>query len=534
MAEPIRRFARVLFPGYTNRGRSLRRLAMKMGLGSNTSGLEAYDRYLVEIEPALFLPPVRVSRGSDSPLISVVIPFFNTPDKYLVPLLDSLSSQSFVDWEVVMADASTDATRARRIEELSSSDSRFVYHRLAGNKGIAANTNGALERARGRFIAFADHDDTLSPHALNEVAAAVASNPTVDILYSDEDALSEDGLTRKRPFFKPAWSPHLFLEMNYTNHLSVIRADLIREVGGLRPEMDGAQDYDLLLRLHSSAAARHVVHIPKILYHWREAEQSTARVTGNKQYAITAGERALTGYLNSLGIDHDGVDRPDRYPAWYRVHPRWRCRAEIIVRVSADDRVNRHFAHLLDQRTSGEWVTPVVTVLTPGADLRAHRTGRDEDVVVVVDEMFLPEKADWLDELAGVLALPRTLAVAPLLLRDTRTEICNAGYVEEEGVLQPLFAGSDSQADGVTGPVDLVRNVDGLSSAVVAFRSDDCAEVDLSAGVFDGRGRAGACVVWSHVRFAGVRVPDRSGYLNGNLRSAGPAVLLRTDTGKRR
>jgi glycosyltransferase involved in cell wall biosynthesis len=497
------------------------------------AGFQAYEDYISGIEPGSFFLPVASPATDGKLLISVIVPFFNTPDKYLVPLLDSLTSQSFSDWELIMADSSTDEARARVIEDYSHRDGRFQYLRLAENTGIAGNTNQALVHVTGTYVAFADHDDTLSPHALNEVAIAITEHPGADILYSDEDAISDDGLLRKRPFFKPAWSPHMFLEMNYTNHLSVIRTDLVREVGGLRPQMDGAQDYDLLLRLHGRDVKREVIHIPKILYHWREAEQSTSRDVSHKEYVLDAGIQALLEHLDRLGVDNDGVDPAVGRPGWYRIRPRQRCRAEVVVMVAEDETVNKHFAHLLQQRTHCEWVTPVFTCLSPDSNLQEHERGRDEDVLVIIRAMYLPEEATWLDDLAGVLALPDTAAVAPLLVQDTGSCLYEAGYVDVGGALRPLFPGADLQEDGVVGPVDLVRDVDGLSSQVIAFSRSSSQAALTASGVIDGRGCDGRLVLWGHLRFAARRVPYRNRYLNDNVALLGSKVVLRTEPRRR-
>ena len=516
-----------LFPGHTARGRKLRQWASRVGLGNGQDWTSSYGSYIREIEPYSFYAPLQMANSQRQLLFSVVVPFFNTPDKYLLPLLDSLTSQSYTDWQLVMADASTDERRAHRIRELSYRDPRFFYHKLDENGGISQNTNEAIKHASGRFIVFADHDDTLSSHALNEMAVAIADHPHVDVLYSDEDVLSDDGGQRKGAFFKPAWSPHMFLEMNYTNHLSVIRAALINEVGGLRSEYDGAQDYDLLLRIHSLSRPVHVVHIPKVLYHWREAEQSTARSISTKTYALDAGKLALENYLSAVGIEESGVENlPDR-PGWYRIHPRRHCSAEIVVMVSDDDRMNNHFARILQARTSCSWVIPTFTTLPASANLKVHCDQRNEDIVIVIRTMFLPQERDWADELAGVLALPETAAVAPLLMGNIYNHILNAGLFEKMGSLLPMYRGCAVEAGGMAGPPDLVRDVDGLSSAVVAFPRTTSHTELFDANEVDGRQWSDMLVLWGHLRFTLVRLPFRDRKLNDNLVLSDTTVVLR-------
>ncbi|MCL2481846.1 MAG: glycosyltransferase [Propionibacteriaceae bacterium] len=489
-----------------------------------------YQKYIKAVEPFSFLSPVATPNATDQPLFSIVIPFFNTADKYLNPLFDCLRAQSFQDWELIIADASTDETRADRIQELSGLDSRFHYVRLPGNLGISANTNEALKQARGQFIVFVDHDDTISPHALNEVAAVIADHRDVDVVYSDEDVLSDDGKRRMRPLFKPSWSVHMLLEMNYVNHLSVIRAELIRRIGGFRPELDGAQDYDLLLRIHTLQELT-VVHIPKVLYHWRKAENSTLRTLDTKSYAVEAGRVALRDYLDAIGVEHEGVSLLPDKPWWYHCHPRWSCRTDVIVMVSPDARTNRQFEKLLREATTPRWVTPRFVSIPPSADVREH-CDASADAVVVIRSMFLPQDSTWLDELVGVLALPQTAAVAPLLMGAVRDRVVDSGWVEFQGQLRPLYPGAHTTGFPLAGPADLVRDVDGLSDAVVAFRTQANHPELFVSGVVDGRHWRDNLVLWSPVRFLPAKVPFGDTRFNDNLVLNGASVVLRKSTWK--
>ena len=511
------------FPDYTRRGRLFRRVAVKLGLLRDPSWSRTYYDWVRLVEPGLFAPPLQAA--GEAPLFSVVVPFFNTPARYAQPLLDSISSQSFQGWELIMADASTDEEASQRLKSYASRDPRFVYVKLEDNAGIASNTNQAISHARGTYVAFADHDDVVSPYALNEMAAVILDDKDVDILYSDEDVLSEDGLLRKGPFFKPAWSPHMFLEMNYTNHLSVIRRDLLDEVGGLRPDLDGAQDYDLLLRIHALGRPIKVRHIPGILYHWREAEHSTARDISTKRYAIDAGRRGLDDYMHAMGVEHEETSDVDGRPGWYRIRPRQACTVLVLVCASADPCLNDKLARELEARTQGHWAKPVVESVPPPADLRAYASTRTEDVVVIQRCGCLPEEPTWLDDLSGVLALPQTAAVAPLVV-DEQGAVVNAGLVNEGGRLAPLYPGCPVAGGGMAGPADLVRDADGLSTHVIAFpRSTACDALWLPADI-DGTDCDGRLVVWGHTKVTRRPLAHADGILNPRLSLAGPDVVL--------
>jgi GT2 family glycosyltransferase len=216
------------------------------------------------------------------------------------------------------------------ISALSKKDERITYFKINENKGIVGNTNEGLKIAKGEYIAFHDHDDTLSPYALNEVAAVINKmNP--DLIYSDEDKLSDDGKMRLLPFFKPDWSPELLLGVNYITHLVVARKSIIDKIGGLRKGFDGAQDYDFLLRF--SEQTENIVHIPKILYHWRQAEGSTSLTPGKKNYADTAGQRALKDAVKRRRVKARVMEVPDR-PTNYRLKyllPAKKPKVSIII-----------------------------------------------------------------------------------------------------------------------------------------------------------------------------------------------------------
>ncbi len=272
-----------------------------------------YEAWIDLTEPTNWEKKVTTS---NMPLISVVVPAYNTPSKYLIPLVDSLIAQVYTNWQLCIADSSTDLERSEEIQRIVENEPRITYKKLQKSGGISETTNQALKLAKGEYIGLLDHDDILSPHALNEVASVVGKNPGPDLIYSDEDKLSDDGQTRQLPFFKPDWSPDLLTGVNYITHFLVVRSALLKEVGGFRSEYDGAQDYDLLLRLTERTS--NIIHIPKILYHWRLADGSTAKTVGEKNYANDAGQSALRAAVERRGLKAEVVEIPER-PTNYRL-----------------------------------------------------------------------------------------------------------------------------------------------------------------------------------------------------------------------
>ncbi len=233
------------------------------------------------------------------PLFSIVIPVFETPQRYLEDLLASIQAQTYGHFELCIADGSREGKNTEHIlSAYAQKDKRIRYRILGENKGIAENTNAALEMAEGDFIVLCDHDDVLPPHALYECAKALNAYPDCDCLYSDEDKMDMETDELYEPHFKPDFNIDLLRSVNYICHLFVVRKSLVDAYGGFRGEFDGAQDYDFIFRM--TEQARRIVHIPKVLYHWRCHMKSTAINPESKLYAYEAGMRAIRAHYERV------------------------------------------------------------------------------------------------------------------------------------------------------------------------------------------------------------------------------------------
>lgn len=240
-----------------------------------------------------------VAGWKDPPTISVVVPVYNVAESYLRRCIDGVLRQIYPHWELCIADdASTQPHIRRVLQEYSSGDPRIKVAYRSTNGNISAASNCALELATGKYVALLDHDDEIAEHALFRVAEAIVNDPSLDMIYSDEDKLSPEGV-RHDPFFKPDWSPEYFLACMYTCHLGVYRTEIVRAVGGWRSAYDGAQDYDLVLRIISRNPRIH--HIPDVLYHWRTLPSSTASGPDAKPLAYQRAREALENHLQRMG-----------------------------------------------------------------------------------------------------------------------------------------------------------------------------------------------------------------------------------------
>ena len=238
---------------------------------------------------------------SSKPLISLITPVYNVSGEYLRRCIESVRSQCYPFWELCLCDdGSTLAETVETLENYRGTDPRIKIVRLDKNQGIAVASNRAAEFSTGEYLAMLDNDDELAPEALYEVVKAIQANPEIDLLYSDEDKIHEDGGFVDH-YYKPAWSPEHLLSVMYMLHLLVVRKDLFFSAGRFRPDFTGAQDYDLALRLSTEAQCIH--HVPKILYHWRKAQGSAAGMVYAKPEALDAGRRALEDHVWRNGLD---------------------------------------------------------------------------------------------------------------------------------------------------------------------------------------------------------------------------------------
>lgn len=251
------------------------------------------------------------------PLISVILPVYNVDEIWLRKCIDSVINQLYGNWELCIADdASTKPHIKKVLTEYSERDERIKVHFRKENGHISECSNSALNMANGEFIALLDHDDELALNALYEVVYYLNEHPDADMIYSDEDKIGING-ERHSPYFKPDWSPDLILSHMYTCHLGIYRKQIVNEIGGFRKGYEGSQDYDLVLRFTEKTDK--VIHIPKILYHWRSIPESTASGAVAKNYTHYAGLKALNDTLVRRGIE-GSVEELNGYSNMYRVH----------------------------------------------------------------------------------------------------------------------------------------------------------------------------------------------------------------------
>ena len=287
-----------------------------------------YVTYLKSIEPELRheSEDIRewIDLNPDAPLISILIPTYNTNADHLRQCLNSIIRQSYPHWELCICDDCSNQPHVRKIlEEYRQRDQRIKLTYRTENGHICKSSNDALALATGSFAALVDHDDVLNDDALYWVARELQRRPTANLIYSDEDKIDDDN-RRSSPHFKPAFNIDLLLAYNFISHLGVYRTDLIKQIGGFRPGLEGSQDHDLALRVIQKSSKDQIIHIPRILYHWRMHAGSTAINPGSKDYTSERGLRAVQDFL-----DHQHQQGGVAAKAFKAAPNRFRCEWQI-------------------------------------------------------------------------------------------------------------------------------------------------------------------------------------------------------------
>jgi glycosyltransferase involved in cell wall biosynthesis len=449
----------------------------------------------------------------DQGKVSIIVPCFNTRQKYFEPLLASVFAQGYEDWELVLVDASTDQKIAEYIEAKSQHDTRIVYKKIE-NQGIARNTNQGIALATGEFIAFLDHDDTLDPNALSETVSLFSNNPVLSLVYSDEDKVSEDGERYFEAHFKPDFSPDMLRNVNYITHFVVAKKELVKDLQGIREGFDGAQDYDFLLRAADEGAD--IGHVPKILYHWREAEGSTAADFSNKEHVTDAGVRALDDHYERNGIKNVSAysiaNRPGFYGATYKLDKK--TKRKIWLDFSHTNLTPMEQEYLLEKYRHNKDVVKYNIVV--GTD------GDNADSLISVKGAVVPKSADT--DIAGLFGLceeKNVKEVSPKITSQKR--IYDMGSVHSGGKRVSLFKELDPAYELSFGSLEWVRNVDETSRLVCATTARD-------------NSSHGRSIIWSHSEFILYRSENTRvestlspSYFNPNIRILGEYVIEHPD-----
>ncbi|MEP7362265.1 MAG: glycosyltransferase [Acidobacteriota bacterium] len=423
------------------------------------------------------------------PLLSIVVPLYKTPLAILREMVHSVQAQTYGNWELcVSAGKAEDAPNLVELAGMSAKDPRIRVLELDRNLGISDSSNAALQLASGEFIVLLDHDDTLAPFALYEIVSALNRDPGLSFLYSDKDQISAGGTLRISPLFKPQWSPELMWNANYLTHLCAMRASDVRAAGGWRKDTDGAQDWDLFLRVIRLGGK--VAHIPKVLYHWRQIGTSVS--SGGldaKPYAADGQVRAVTDHCHALGLDVT-VGRGQSGD----LHLGWTAspgqKVSVLLVGATGDGALAKAAQLVrktdyndfeilfaapessapDERLRAVSVKAGASLAEQVETLEAAASG---DVLVLLDAEASPAGPSWLLEISAPLQHGEIGIVGARLLDPDTRVIRHCGLViTREGNVEAPYAGQPEHVYEVFGGAGWYRNWSAVSGGCLAIRRE--------------------------------------------------------------
>ena len=464
--------------------------------------VERYDT-LTDADRALIRR--HIGRLTARPVISVVMPAYNSSERLLREAIASVQAQLYPHWELCIADdASPTDTVVKVLQEVASTDDRIKWLRRDTNGHIAATTNSALALATGDFVALMDHDDVLPEHALYEVAVELEAHPDADLIYTDEDRIDFDG-KRFQPYFKPDWNIDLMLGHNMFNHLGVFRRSLLQQIGGLREGVvDGSQDYDLVLRGAAATTPDRIRHIHAVLYHWRLAPDQSSFSQTRLDQCIAAARLAIADHLRDKGVPQAEVLPAPAAPAWNRI--RWplpdpapkvtlivptrdkpallaRCASGILHRtdypnlellIVDNDSQDPIALDLLNrlQRDHRVRVLPYPGTFNYAAINNEAVREANGEVMVLVNSDIAVIDSGWLTEMVSLVMRPDVGAVGAKLIYGNG-RIQHGGVVL--GVGPPAVAGHfgyylEGTDAGYVGQLALTRELSAVTGACLAIR----------------------------------------------------------------
>ena len=443
--------------------------------------------------------------------IALVMPVFNTPERWLRRAIESVLEQTWPDWQLCIADDASDAPHVRAVlAEYARRDDRIRICLREDRGHISANSNSALELVDCEFVGFLDHDDELPPHALQLVSEELAAYPDTTLVYTDEDKIDTGG-RRFAPHFKPDYNADYLRACNYITHLAVYRTALVRELGGLRTGYEGAQDFDLVLRYTDRVDAASIRHIPCVLYHWRTIPGSTSLALESKSYAAEAGRRAVSDHARRMHLPASArVLRGTSYRLEFEVPDP----APLVSLVICSDDAAGHLPDLLQDLLQGtryaalEVVLAGTSLATAGApalarDARlrsvetpagASRTARQQLGLAAASGELLALLAgdlrvldpDWLGTLVAQAVRPDIGVVGAKLLQPSGL-VAHCGLIlEPRGTAVPCSRGAGDDAEGYVFRASVAHNLTVLSDDCLMLRRSLYREagdrLDVAAG----------------------------------------------------
>ncbi len=467
----------------------------------NLSDYSEYTQWIQDYEfteEELKQQTIKASYFNYQPVLSLILPVYKLPLGILKETINSVFQQTYSNWELCIAYADiSNRQTIQYLKNLSSQDNRIKIDLMPENKGISGNSNVSLAIATGEFIVLLDHDDLLSPWAFYEVINKLNKQPDLDFIYSDKDCISANSMVRSRLLLKPEWSPEILYSANYLTHLCVIRRDLVNRIGGFRPETDGAQDWDLFLRVTEQTSR--IARINSVLYHWRIIQGSTSLGIASKPYALEAQMKSIKDHLSRTQLPATISPHPEcgfrlewnTPPAKVSIivdgEVSWDCLSACISAIStfADPKLHKakivlpesnYYSQANERRILTEQITlPIDWLLVSEGNSKlatlADAARQDTaDVVLFVSGQVVRFQEGWIQELSGWVFNHPDIGFASALILTNQNIVVEAGLVvDKDGNGSPLFYGNKLYSWEIFGGALWYRNCSASSPWAVAF-----------------------------------------------------------------
>ncbi len=466
MKRILKAISRILFPPGSKRRKKFEKTLRKLGI--HRTGIDPMYQLVLDKSNGIqrILPDnLNIKK---TPLISIVVPTYNPNKVYFETLLNSVLDQSYENFELIIADGSTEAKIIKYIAQVKDYDTRIKHIKIV-NKGISATTNAGIKAAEGEYIALLDHDDILHPDALLFMAAGINEYPDGDLFYSDECKLSENGEIFRIPHFKPDFSPDLLFNLNYITHFAVINSKIFARVGLFDTSKDGAQDYDMFLRIADQT--KNIYHIPKILYFWRESKSSTAQAFENKKDLAFSGINALKDHYQRTK-QKAKVKLIKDTPGFYEAEIDTAKKRVAVLIAEKNPLLLSNYEKYIQKNTKTSHYVEWFVVPSGKSDITQLVSSLQNrfDMVVTIADLALPINKKWLNVLISHLSQKHIGIISPTLV-DNFGRIVYKGEVKINDDIYPIFMGLEHNDRTNFGDVNWNRNVDSITKGIICFKT---------------------------------------------------------------
>lgn len=504
-----------LFPTSSKRQVFLIRVLKEFGIPIGQPDLN-YHHWFEQFEKTKI---VNNNKLKYQPLISVVAPCFNTPKYEFMEMIYSVINQSYENWELIIVNVSNKSKKYSYINRAVDIDERIKVI-SADNVDIPTNTNLGIKHAKGEYIGFLDHDDTLTFFALYEMAKSINLDQNTGLVYSDEDKVDANKRIYSDPFFKPDFSPELLENVNYITHFTVIKKSLIEKVGYMDPRCNGSQDYDLFLKIVDLGVK--IYHVPLILYHWRKTKNSTANNINNKKYIFLSGKRALEQHVSRLCL-RGRIKILENFPGFYKtVYENNKNISIVFLRQGSVVQQKLYIIEWLKINGSNKRIEQVLVSsklgLSKEIDSKIISFNSDIELISILNKSkgvsvffdgFYENKLhdnDWLDELVSSLQKKDVFSVSPVITNKYNI-IKGAGYSHSsrQSNLRDILSGVKLGVDTPLGYSGFVRNVAAPNTSFFAINNSNIGKsieslLDPAAHSKIALKNKMRSIIWTHIQ----------------------------------